>query len=290
MSLPPGRRTPAQRIRLLVSDIDGTLLTPDKRLTDQTIAAAGRLRAAGVKLCLVSSRPARGMHQFLQPLGIDTPRAGLNGGEIVSPDHRVLATRAMERESLRIVLDMLQEHHVHCWLFAGQDWFIQAGPEPYVPKERRAIGYDPVVVSNLRDVTGAVGKLTGSSNDYALLERMEIELGALIGDRVSARRSADYYLDVTHPDANKGQALLDLAAMLRVPADEVACIGDMSNDVPMLRQAGLGIAMGNASDAVAAEAHLVSEANDREGWAFAVNEFILPRAPGHEADELRAGP
>jgi Cof subfamily protein (haloacid dehalogenase superfamily) len=284
------RPGPSPRVRLLVSDIDGTLVTSTKQLTPRTLDAAHRLREAGIQLALVSSRPARGMDMFLEPLRLDTPRAGLNGGEVLAPDGTLLSQVALDPDLARIVVETLDEHGVEPWLFAGGEWLIrdsagtQAG-STYVEKERRAVRMEPVVLQDFKDHYHRVGKIMGATSDYHLLERVEIHLQTMLGGRVNAHRSQLYYLDVTHPDANKGNAALRLAELLGIPADEMACIGDMSNDIAMLDIAGLAIAMGNGTAEVAQAAHYVTETNERDGWALAVEELLLPRAPARRQGE-----
>ena len=276
-----GRHDPSGRIRLLVSDIDGTLVTRTKELTPAVLAMVPRLREAGVRLALVSSRPARGMDMFLQPLGIDTPRAGLNGGEILAPDGSLLSAMALDPEVAQIVVETLDEHGVDSWLFAEGRWLIRRPDGAYVPQEYRAVRIEPTVVESFAGHYHKVGKIMGSSADYHLLERVEMHVQTLLGDRVNAHRSQSYYLDVTHPDANKGSAALRLADLLGVPPAEMACIGDMSNDIAMLQVAGAAIAMGNATDEVAAAAHFVTASNEDDGWAKAMEQIVLPRSPGY---------
>ena len=278
MSAP--RPPAASRVRLLVSDIDGTLINGDKELTPATRAAAVRLREAGIALCLVSSRSVRGMQMFLQPLGIDTPSAGLNGGQIVGPDGAVLEVLSLDAQAARLVVETLTLNHVEAWLFSGRDWLIRDIAGPFVPRERKAVQFEPTVVPSFEAHYDGIGKIMGASVDYALLERMEIELGTMLGRQVSAHRSSPWYLDVTNPQANKGHAANRLADMLGIDRSEVACIGDMDNDISMLSTAALSVAMGNAPEHVAEAAHFVTETNNRDGWARAVEELILPRAPG----------
>ena len=286
--LPARRPDPSERIRLLVSDIDGTLVTSSKQVTPRAMRAVEYLREAGIQLALVSSRPARGMDMFIGPLGIDTPRAGLNGGEILAPDGSVLAQIALDPEVARRVVEALDEHGVESWVFAGGDWLIRDGGPgkargAYVEKERRAVGMEPVLVPDFEGHYHRIGKIMGSTADFHLLERAEIHLQTMLGDTVNAHRSQLYYLDVTHPDANKGNAALRLAELLGVAADEMACIGDMGNDIAMLEVAGLAIAMGNGTDEVKDAAHFVTDTNEQEGWALAVEQLLLPRAPGDNA-------
>lgn len=271
---------PSGKIRLVVSDIDGTLVTPEKELTPRTIAAAARLRAANVKLALVSARPARGMHKIAERLGIDTPRAGFNGGEIMAADGRLLASLVIPEDPARLAVEMLQTHGVDVWVFADGEWFVTNPTGPYVPLERRAIGFDMKVVDNWDGVIGRAGKIMGSSNDYHLLERLETEMMTGLGTSVAAHRSQDYYLDITHNEARKGHALQAIARLLDVAVEETAALGDMPNDISMLAIAGLSVAMGNAPEEVQDAAMVVTGPNTRDGWADAIETHILPRAPG----------
>ena len=272
------------RVRLLVSDIDGTLVTAEKQVTPRALRAVQSLRDAGIQLALVSSRPARGMEMFMQPLGIDTPRAGLNGGEILAPDGTILAHVSLDPDVARRVVEALDEHGVEAWVFAGGEWLVrdrgvgQPGGA-YVEKEHRAVRLDPVVVDDFEGHYHHIGKIMGSTSDFHLLERVEINIQTMFGDQANAHRSQLYYLDVTHPDANKGTAALRLAELLGVASDEMACIGDMGNDIAMLDVAGLAIAMGNGTADVADAAHYVTQTNEQEGWAIAVEQLILPRGP-----------
>jgi hydroxymethylpyrimidine pyrophosphatase-like HAD family hydrolase len=97
-----------------------------------------------------------------------------------------------------------------------------------------------------------------------------------LGDHVSAAQSQPYYLDITHPHANKGEVVGYLSAQLGIPAEQFATIGDMPNDVLMFARSGLSIAMGNADREVQRAARRVSASNDDEGFAEAMERFVLP--------------
>jgi Cof subfamily protein (haloacid dehalogenase superfamily) len=273
-----GRAAASDRIRLVVSDIDGTLVTRDKRLTPAVLDSARALREAGIALCLVSSRAPRGMEMFLGPLGIDTPRAGLNGGLVTLPDGTIVSRLSLDPDAARQAVDMLQARAVEAWLFIGHDWLVTDPNGPYVARERQTVQTDPVVVSDFSGHYSHIGKIMGASPDYPLLARVEEEIGARLAGRASVHRSSDYYLDITHPQANKGYAALELARLMDVDIREVACIGDMNNDIPMLDEAGVAIAMGNAPDGVKAHAHFVTDTNEQDGWAHAMERYVLPRA------------
>jgi hydroxymethylpyrimidine pyrophosphatase-like HAD family hydrolase len=99
-----------------------------------------------------------------------------------------------------------------------------------------------------------------------------------LGEKASATRSQPYYLDVTHPLANKGTVVETLSRLLNIPSAQIVTMGDMPNDVLMFRKSGFSIAMGNASDEVKAQASAVTDSNEEEGFANAVRKFVLRSA------------
>jgi Cof subfamily protein (haloacid dehalogenase superfamily) len=267
-------------IKLLIADVDGTLVTPGKVLTPQTCDAVARLRAAGVDFTITSGRPPRGMKMLVEPLGLTAPVAAFNGGMYVKSDlTTVLIQRTIPPAVAREVLDFMLRAGLDVWVYQGADWFITRPDAPRVARERSNVGFDPVVLGDLHGVLEAPIKIVGVSLDQALVARCEADLSGRLGPEASAARSTPYYLDVTHPEANKGMVVRDAARLLHLPLDQIATIGDMRNDVPMLRIAGCGIAMGNADDDVQRIARHVTRSNEDEGFAYAVDSFILGEPP-----------
>jgi Cof subfamily protein (haloacid dehalogenase superfamily) len=266
------------RIRLVVSDVDGTLVQTDKSLAADTVAAAGRLRDAGIPLAIVSARPPRGMRWISDQLQLSGLLAGFNGGTFMQPDGKVVERHSVPEAAARIALDLFAAEGVSAWVFAGEEWLVQDPNGPHVDHERHTVRFNERVVDSFDGHLSQIGKVVGVTEDAPLLARLETELQAKLGDTASARRSQSYYLDVTHRTANKGAAVTALAAHFGVPIEEIAVLGDMENDVPMFRVAGFPIAMGNATPSVKAQARAVTGGNDAGGWAQAVDTLILPRA------------
>ena len=167
---------------------------------------------------------------------------------------------------------------VATWVFADDEWLLTDTAAPYIDLERRTLLFDERVVDDFAPYAARAGKLVGVTGDFALLARVEAELQAELGGTAAAHRSQNYYLDVTHPDANKGHAVRALAEHLGVALADTAVLGDMPNDLPMFGVAGLAIAMGQAGPDVKARAGAVTDANDADGWAHAVDRIILPTA------------
>lgn len=270
--------TPAGDVRLVISDIDGTLITPERKLTPAALQAADDVRAAGIALSLVSSRAPRGMMQFVRELRIDTPIAGLNGGLICDPDGTIRERLSLDPEAARTAVEFLIAHGVEPWLFIGHDWLVRRDDTPQVRHERDVVQTTPVQVDDFAGHYENVGKIMGVSADPATLPDVERALADLLDGKASVHRSSPIYLDITHPRANKGYAAKELAKLLDIDIRNTACIGDMNNDIPMLKEAGVSIAMGNAPDNVKAHARFVTRSNTHDGWAFAMESFVLPRA------------
>ena len=267
-------------IKLLIADVDGTLVTPSKALTPETCQAVSRLRAAGVDFTITSGRPPRGMKMLVEPLNLTAPVAAFNGGMYVKSDLKtVLLQRTIPPAIAQKVVDHMLELGLDVFVYQGPDWFIGRPDAPRVERERHNVQFDPIVIPDLHAVLDAAIKIVGVSLDQALVARCEAELAETVGAEASAARSTPYYLDVTHPEANKGMVVRDAARLLHLPLDQIATIGDMSNDVPMLTVAGLGIAMGNANPDVQRLARHVTRSNENDGFAYAVDSYILGEPP-----------
>ena len=142
---------------------------------------------------------------------------------------------------------------------------------------------EPMVVNNFDALHGRIDKLVGVTDDRAQMNTLEQDLARALGGRANVACSQVYYCDITHPLANKGDGIGILAAAIGVPLAETAAIGDMPNDLPMLRRAALPIAMGQAPDAVKQAAREVSASNDEDGVAVAIDRFILPALARQDA-------
>jgi hydroxymethylpyrimidine pyrophosphatase-like HAD family hydrolase len=155
--------------------------------------------------------------------------------------------------------------------------------------EQRTVQFAPTVVEDFGTALDNAAKIVGVSQDFELLAECELDMRAALFDQASVARSQRYYLDITHPLANKGVGLLELARLLAIPAAEIAVIGDGGNDIAMFAHAGLSIAMGNGGPDVQKAADVVTGSNSEEGFADAVERFILGGDRGALAAEALAG-
>jgi Cof subfamily protein (haloacid dehalogenase superfamily) len=262
------------RITLVVSDVDGTLVTHDKHLTDGARRAVQRLHDAGIGFTITSSRPPVGMRFLIEPLGITLPIGPFNGSSIVDIKLKPIEQHLIPAAAAQRSIEVLDQFGVDVWLFTNEQWIIHRDDGKYVPHERNTIQFDPTFVDDFTPFLATACKIVGASADAALLQRCEIAMQKTLGTQASAIRSQSYYLDITPPGHDKGTFVSAMARRLGISTESVATIGDMQNDLAMFKKSGLSIAMGNATDDVKKLASHVTGSNEDEGFAGAVD-FIL---------------
>ena len=263
-------------IRLVVSDVDGTLVDQDKKLTPGTSDAVARLREMGVGFTIVSARPRSGMMPIANTLGIDEPMGAFNGGIVFTRDGTVIDHHTIDTSVAEGVMALAEDASVDRWVFADDKWYSSTDQGVHVEHERIASNQMPIVTDNFSDLLARADKITFVSDDESVLVDLH-ERSKAFEDHATIVQSQIYYLDVTALAANKGAGITALAAAFGVPLDAVAAIGDQHNDVPMLEIAGLSIAMGNAPGAVKQIADEVTRGNDEDGVAHAIDAIIMPK-------------
>ena len=262
-------------VRLVVADVDGTLVTPDKVLTPRTGAVVRAIIEAGIAFTITSGRPPLGMKPLIDDLQLQDPIAAFNGGLLVRPDLSVIREHLIPSEAAQAVIDILTKDTLDVWVYGGKDWYVKSRHGPHVDREEWTVKFPPTVVSTYEGLLDRIVKIVGVNDDQDVMARCVEEVQRQFGQHVSAALSQPYYLDVTHPKANKGEVVNALSAMLAIPTAQIATIGDMPNDVLMFERSGVSIAMGNASVDVQRAATFVTTSNREEGFALAMERFVL---------------
>src|SRR6202795_2582865 len=274
--MPPKNDPATNPIRMVIADVDGTLVTQEKVLPQRAAEAVLRLREAGIEFTITSGRPPRGMAMLIDPLKLTQPLAAFNGGVLIQPDLKTVVDQKFLPAGVpETVIAAIETHALDVWVYTDTEWFVRDPNAPHVAREQWTVKFPPTVVKTFAGLLGRVAKIVGVSDDYDRVAKCEKDVQQAGGTHIPAARSQPYYLDVTHPQANKGEVVLSLSRLLNIPAAEIATLGDMPNDVLMFKKSGVSIAMGNASAEVKASATYVTSTNEDEGFAKAIEKFIL---------------
>ncbi len=279
----------SKKISLLLADVDGTIVTKEKVLTDRARVAVNKLHDAGIMFTITSGRPPLGMKPLVDALKITAPIAAFNGAIFLKSDFSIIEQNVLPEAVTMQAMEIIIAHKLDVWIYRGEEWFVHERHGPHVDREEWTVKFAPKVVASYDGLLDGVAKVVGVSDDLEAVAKCETdtqqafggqascEKGASSGggEQVSAARSQPYYLDITHPRANKGAVVDRLSELLSIPREEIATIGDMPNDVSMFVRGGLSIAMGNASAEVQKQAQQVTTSYEDEGFANAVERFIL---------------
>jgi Cof subfamily protein (haloacid dehalogenase superfamily) len=270
------------KIKLVLSDVDGTLLTSKKELTPAAKKAIEDLKKAGIGFAVTSGRPPRGMLKFLSELKLEVPLAAFNGGMFFDPSRlpnvEVISEKILPVDVVQAIIERLDQDGHDVWVYRKQDWFVRNINAPHVEKEKNTVAFSPIAVSNFDGLFDQVVKIVGVSDKTDQLSKTGKQLEEEFQGRASSSLSQPYYLDVTHPEANKGAVVRFLSQHLQIPQEAIATLGDMPNDISMFKVSGLSIAMGNSDGLVKSSAVEVTDSDDNEGFAHAIQKLLQKQA------------
>lgn len=262
-----------KKIQLVISDIDGTLITSNHEVTEATKTTAAQLYKAGLSLTLSSSRPPRSILPLAQELKLRAPFASFNGALITAMDGEIRLRSTINPEIMAHIKAIAGGLGLGLWLYDEHGWWAERR-DAFVEREAHTSGFEPDFQGYAERLKEGVVKLTvvGKPEGVAQAEK---QLLAQLSDRVSASRSKPRFLDVTDYGYHKGSVVEHLAEVFQVSKDEIAVIGDGPNDIEMFKQAGTSIAMGQGVDEVINAATFITSSNDDEGWSRGIEKYVL---------------
>ena len=264
-----------RQISLVISDVDGTLIDRHKVLTEQTLAAVAKLQQAKIRFAITSARPPFGLKNIVNTLKLQQPFGSFNGGTILTPDWEIIDRTPLPPQTIPDLISTIESYGLDVWLNSDRHWYLKNLHGVHVAHHRDSLQFEPTVINSYGDIEAEICKIVGVGADFTAVAQCEAAIQQEFGTRLSATRSQAYYLDVTHPDANKGMVVKKLARLLAIPQEEIVTIGDNYNDILMFEQSGISIAMGNASQEVRQKATFVTATNNEEGFAKAIENIVL---------------
>ena len=271
-----------QAIRLIISDIDGTILDNQHQVDPELKDIIPLLNREQIPFVLASARSPLGMEPIARELGLgDNPLACYNGALVIKGDPQAYETiieHPLDMKEIRTFLELVKAEFpsVSINLYSGKDW-VADRLDKWVQIEAAITGEQPTIQNVLMpvlDVLIPIHKLL-LIDEAPVIQKLHDYLQTLDFSKTAFYLSKDNYMEVTAKHVSKEQALYELAQHYQVPLEEVMTVGDNFNDLPMLRLAGLGVAMDNAPEAVKNEAKAVTKSNNEHGVAEAIKEYVL---------------
>ena len=268
------------RIKLIMSDIDGTILDKNHQLDSYLIELMPLLKQCNIPFVLASARSPLGIAPISKELGItDCPIACYNGA-LISLGDKILSQYSIDKSELLLLHDFLKKEFptVSINVYSGKDWLVNTIDE-WVEIEATITGESPKVTSIadfIRDEKTLVHKLLLIDNTDTI-QKLQKTLSSIDFPQTDFYLSKDNYLEVTHNQVSKKQALLKLANYYQLPLTSIMTLGDNYNDIPMIETAGLGIAMGNAPRDVKTCAKAVTDSNEQNGVSKAIKLHVLDK-------------
>lgn len=266
------------KYKLIAMDLDGTLNNDDKQITPRTRAALMDAQAKGIRLALASARPSPGLFRERDVLRLQDHQGILmsyNGGRIVNAaDSKVLFETCMDIQETKHVLRVLETLPVTPILDDGVRFYVTDKGGYKVEYECWNNRMDCMEVENLADFLHFSPIKILMSVDPKKIEAVQAQIAALLPENLTVSKSAAFYLEVMPKTINKGQGIRDICRVLNIAPAEVIAFGDAQNDIPMLKAAGISIAMGNASADVQKAADRITLSNNDDGIAAALESLL----------------
>ena len=261
--------------KLIAFDLDGTLLTSQKRVTDRTVSAIRELRIRGVRIILCTGRPPRNTRSFMNQLEINTAivynGAGLHGYRNNVTTH----VQTLSKTTAQVILKKMREtfSDIQVGLETLEGWYLDQNFFDF----RQQIREEPD--QNPPNGVGRVERFLEGQSAIKLLFRhphkSALELSrSLSKQSIYQTWSASSVLEVMHPQVNKGNALCRLAKKLGIEREETAAFGDQHNDREMLLWAGTSVAPANASPQIRAISNVLTTSNDEHGIARVLENWL----------------
>lgn len=267
------------RYQLVCSDIDGTLLDPELRLSIENRETIQQAVDAGIIFAMVSGRFRAGMLFLQRELDITGPLSCFNGAYIEA-DGKTLYSKPLLFDQIRKADQIIKRRNIQSLIFTLDDWYIENKGywyEHQIQMSRFAghVGSFRESLQKLEQSGECPYKLLAKDLDTEKIAKIESELQDTFGEELSIFRSAPTNLEIVHSGIDKANTVTILADYYGIPVANIMAIGDFHNDLGMIQKAGLGIAMGNAVSIVKENAAYITGSNIESGVAAAIKKFIL---------------
>ncbi|MCR5487833.1 MAG: Cof-type HAD-IIB family hydrolase [Lachnospiraceae bacterium] len=268
--------------KLLAVDLDGTLLTTNKQVSEGNLQAIHELTEAGHYFAFATGRPVQSAITIARRYGFDRLShfyiIAYNGALLYNCyGHKTIDTLPMKREDARMILDEAARQNVHCHTY-DRHYVLSERDTEELRLYTQIIGIPPKLVKDASASEDAppLKVICADLHDRSRLERLKQTLAPKTDGRLESVFSSDMLLEYSALGADKGYGILRLCRILGVSPENSVAAGDQENDLSMMEKTGFSFAMANAVDSVKAAASAVTEQdNDHDGIAEIIHKYLL---------------
>ncbi|WP_315067653.1 sugar-phosphatase [uncultured Clostridium sp.] len=268
--------------KLIALDMDGTLLTADKRVSEKNKAAIKAAEANGVKIVLASGRPLIGIAKYLNELNLlkdEDYVLSFNGGLVQNTKTQEIVSKlTLKGKDLKNIYKISKELNINIHAFSAKDGLITPKISQYTEYEATINGIE-INIRDFNEVDDEEDIIKVMMIDpQEILDPAIEKLPSEVYEKYSVFKSAPFFLEFTNKEVDKGLGLKKLGEYLGIKKEEIIACGDAGNDLSMVKYAGLGVAMGNATKEVKEAASFITTSNDEDGIANVIEKFILNKS------------
>lgn len=267
-------------IKLIACDLDGTLLNSQRQVSERTVQAVQRVMEAGKMFIIATGRMYIAARPFAEQLGLDVPIVTYNGALIRgSKSGKIFLEQPIKLETAQEVLDYIKKTGYYINYYVGDKLYI---------KEHNANSFKYGELQGIHSCIEALGDKFFSAQKrpnklLMMLKREELpevmlQFKEQFKGKLDITSSHPEFLELMEPGVNKWQAIKKLAAQYDIKPEEIMCLGDSGNDLEMVANAGIGVAMGNAEASVKNAAKIITASNDSDGVALVLESILTPQA------------
>ncbi len=265
------------KYRLIATDMDGTLLTPENRITRRTMAAISAAREKGAVFTLSTGRPLQGVKKYVDLLGLDCPVITYNGAVVAhSLTGEIIFSQNMETEEARRVYNLAKERNTMFILWSQNRLYASELSEKTEFYENITSTKATLIENFEQLLADGITKFLWY-DDPDILDKWIEELTQEKLENTTFVKSRAYFLEFFSNKASKAVAMEKLGEYYGISREEMIAVGDQTNDLPMIEYAGLGVAMGNAVEKVKEAANYITSTNEEDGVAKVIEKFILEK-------------
>lgn len=266
------------KIKMIASDMDDTLLNDAREITPRTAEAIQKAIESGKVFTLASGRMYRSMRPYAESLGLDVPLVSYNGALVKGAlSGQVYVQKPLKLATALDLLAYIKENNYYVQVYVNDTLYVKEH-NTYSACYSKISGIEAHAVGeDLYKITEAPHKLLVMT-ESDVFEKAWKDIAETFKGRVDVTSSKDNYLELMEPGVNKWEAIKDLAATMNIKPQEIMCIGDSNNDLSMVANAGLGVAVANAKEEVQLAAKMITASNDNEGVALAIENILTMQA------------